>query len=240
MQGYLTKPNKSFGSKKRFFVLDQSTLTYYETESRGEKLAEIFLNAQTRVSAVDAKQIDIENVSVGTKSSAKTSYTLMCDIVPQQRDPWVAALKNACNPAPQNDDERLKKEAEEAERMRLLREAEEAERMRLLREAEAAEQLRLQLEQARIEAQRRESDERARQQAEEADRLRQQMEQARLDDERREAEERALRQVEEQPPADSNHAPAVYDIPEPELDLKPREETPVVSSSSAVFKVSDA
>ena len=228
MQGYLTKPNKSFGSKKRFFVLDQSTLTYYETESRGEKLAEIFLNAQTRVSAVDAKQIDIENVSVGTKSSAKTSYTLMCDIVPQQRDPWVAALKNACNPAPQNDDERLKKEAEEAERMRLLR------------EAEAAEQLRLQLEQARIEAQRRESDERARQQAEEADRLRQQMEQARLDDERREAEERALRQVEEQPPADSNHAPAVYDIPEPELDLKPREETPVVSSSSAVFKVSDA
>jgi hypothetical protein len=146
MQGYLTKPNKTFGSKKRFFVLDQSTLTYYETEARGEKLADIFLNAQTRVSAVDANQIDIENVSVGIKSSAQTSYTLMCDIVPQQRDQWVAALKNACNPEPPNNDERLKKEADEAKRIRLLREAEEAE------------QLKLQLEEARIEAQRRESD----------------------------------------------------------------------------------
>ena len=195
MQGYLTKPNKSFGSKKRFFVLDQSVLSYYETEARGEKLAEIFLNAETRVSAVDDKQISIVNVSVGTKSSAKTSYILMCNVVPQQRDQWVAALQ------------------------------------------EAAERLRLQLEQARIEAERREADERARQQAEEADRLRRQLEQARVDSQRREAEELARRQAEEQQRANAAPPPVVFDIPEPELVLKPREETPVFINHNAVFKV---
>ena len=226
MQGYLTKPNKSFGSKKRFFVLDQSVLSYYETEARGEKLAEIFLNADTRVSAVDDKQITIVNVAVGTKSSTKTSYVLMCNVVPQQRDQWVAALQNACKPPPSNTDgERLKKEAEEAERLRLLR------------EAEAAERLRLQLEQARIEAERREADERARQQAEEADRLRRQLEQARVDSQRREAEELARRQAEEQQRANAAPAPVVFDIPEPELVLKPREETPVFINHNAVFKV---
>ena len=145
--------------------------------------------------------------------------------MPQQRDQWVAALKNACNPAPPNDDERLKKEAEEAERLRLLR------------EAEAAERLRLQLEQARIEAERREADERARQQAEEADRLRRQLEQARVDSQRREAEELARRQAEEQQRANAAPPPVVFDIPEPELVLKPREETPVFINHNAVFKV---
>ena len=95
MQGYLTKPNRNIGSKKRFFVLNRCTLTYYDNESRTEKLADIFLNAQTRVSAAGAQQLNIENVSVGTKTSDKTSYILLCDMA-QQRDQWVAALKSAC------------------------------------------------------------------------------------------------------------------------------------------------
>ncbi len=92
MQGYLTKPNRNIGSKKRFFVLNRCTLSYYDNESRTEKLADIFLNAQTRVSAAGALQLNIENVSVGTKTR---SYILLCDTA-QQRDQWVAALKSAC------------------------------------------------------------------------------------------------------------------------------------------------
>ena len=96
MQGYLTKPNRNIGSKKRFFVLNRCTLSYYDDESRTEKLADIFLNAQTHVSAAGAQQLNIENVSVGTKTSDKTSYILLCDMA-QQRDQWVAALKSACS-----------------------------------------------------------------------------------------------------------------------------------------------
>ena len=124
MQGYLTKPNRNIGSKKRFFVLNRCTLTYYNDHECGsEKLADIFLNAQTRVSAAGAQQLNIENVSVGTKTSVKTSYILLCDTA-QQRDQWVAALKSACG-------------IEEAERVEA------------------------QQEQARVDAKRRESEERA-------------------------------------------------------------------------------
>jgi hypothetical protein len=94
MQGYLTKPNKSFGSKKRFFVLDRMTLSYYENEAKGQKLADIVLNAQTRVSAVGAQQINIDNVQVSAKTSEKTSYVLLCD-TPQKRDQWIVALTQA-------------------------------------------------------------------------------------------------------------------------------------------------
>jgi hypothetical protein len=123
MQGYLTKPNRNIGSKKRFFVLNRCTLTYYDNESRTDKLADIFLNAQTSVFAVGAQQLNIENVSVGTKTSDKTSYNLTCDMA-QQRDVWVAALKSACG-------------------------------------IEEAERLEAQQEQARVDAERRESEERA-------------------------------------------------------------------------------
>jgi hypothetical protein len=97
MQGYLTKPNKSFGSKKWFFVLERCTLTYYENDTKAEKLAEITLNAETRISAAGALQINIDNVSVGAKTSDKTSYVLLCNDDPQKRDTWIAALKGACD-----------------------------------------------------------------------------------------------------------------------------------------------
>ena len=58
MQGYLTKPNKIFGVKKRFFVLERCTLTYYENDTKAEKLAEIKLNAETRISAAGSLQQD--------------------------------------------------------------------------------------------------------------------------------------------------------------------------------------
>ena len=153
MQGYLTKPNKSFGSKKRFFVLDRMTLSYYENEAKGQKLADIVLNAQTRVSAVGAQQINIDNVHVSAKTSEKTSYVLLCD-TPQKRDQWIVALTQACGieeaerlKAQREAEERARLEAEEAERRR--REAEEAERRRreaedlALWEAQEAERLRL-------------------------------------------------------------------------------------------------
>jgi hypothetical protein len=151
MQGYLTKPNKNFGSKKRFFVLDRMTLSYYENEAKGQKLADIVLNAQTRVSAVGAQQINIDNVQVSAKSSAKTSYALLCDSPPPQRDQWIAALTHACGieeaerlKAQREAEERARLEAEEAERRR--RDAEEAERRR--REAEEAERRRRDAEEA--------------------------------------------------------------------------------------------
>ena len=144
MQGYLTKPNKSFGSKKRFFVLDRMTLSYYENEAKGQKLADIVLNAQTRVSAVGAQQINIDNVQVSAKTSEKTSYVLLCD-TPQKRDQWIVALTQACGieeaerlKAQREAEERARLEAEEAERRRreaedlALWEAQEAERLRLL------------------------------------------------------------------------------------------------------------
>ena len=170
MQGFLTKPNKSIGSKKRFFVLQRCTLTYYENETKTEKLADIFLSANTRVTAAGAQQINIENVSVGTKHSAKTSYVLLCNIDPNQRDQWIAALTSACG-------------IEEAERLKALQ------------------------EQARLDAERREAEERARREAEEAQRLMLQS------------------QVQQ---------PVVFDIPEPMFDLKPREQVAV--TSQAVLK----
>jgi hypothetical protein len=158
MQGYLTKPNKSFGSKKRFFVLDRNILSYFETDSKSAKLADIFLNAQTRVSASGTQQINIDSVSVGTKQSEKTSYVLLCSN-PQHRDQWVAALQTACN---FEDSDRLKNLATlDAERRdaeeRARREAEEADRLKKL---------------ATLDAERRDAEERARREAEEADRLR--------------------------------------------------------------------
>ena len=207
MQGYLTKPNKSIGSKKRFFVLDRCTLTYYENETKAEKLADIFLNSQTRVSAAGALQLNIDNVSVGNKTSGKTSYVLMCDIGPEQRDQWVAALKSACG-------------IEEAERLKALQ------------------------DQARIDAERREAEERSRQ-AQEAERLKALQDQARIDAERREAEERARQEAErikfhdqEQQPSILAPDPEVFDIPDSNFDLKPREETAV--TSNAVHKACDA
>jgi hypothetical protein len=236
MQGYLTKPNKSLGSKKRFFVIERNTLTYYETEAKGEKLADIFLNAQSRVSAVEAQQISIENVSVGKKTSGRTSYLLVCDIDPQKRDEWIAALKTACG---FEEAERLKSQQEQARIDAERRDAEE----RARREAEEAARLKSQQEQARIDAERRDAEERARREAEEAARLKSQQEQARLDAERRDAEERARREAEEaerfrreaEAQVQQPSSPDVFDIPDSGVDLIPRVET--VDSSQAIFKV---
>jgi hypothetical protein len=93
----LTKPNKSFGRKKRFFVLERCTLTYYENDFKAEKLAEIVLSAETRICAAGALQINIDNVSVSAKTSDKTSYALLSNVEPQKRDTWIAVLKSACN-----------------------------------------------------------------------------------------------------------------------------------------------
>jgi hypothetical protein len=228
MQGYLTKPNKNFGSKKRFFVLDRMTLSYYENEAKGQKLADIVLNAQTRVSAVGAQQINIDNVQVSAKSSAKTSYALLCDSPPPQRDQWIAALTHACGieeaerlKAQREAEERARLEAEEAERRR--RDAEEAERRR--REAEEAERRRRDAEEA----------ERRRREAEEAERRRREAEEA--ERRRRDAEEAERRRLEAEEEAERLRLLAlqqavVEDIPEPALDLKPRVET-----SQAVYKV---
>jgi flagellar biosynthesis GTPase FlhF len=225
MQGYLTKPNKNFGSKKRFFVLDRMTLSYYENEAKGQKLADIVLNAQTRVSAVGAQQINIDNVQVSAKSSAKTSYVLLCDSPPPQRDQWIAALTHACGieeaerlKAQREAEERARLEAEEAERRRL--EAEEAERRR--REAEEAERRRREAEEA----------ERRRREAEEAERRRSEAEEA--ERRRREAEDLALWEAQEAERLRllALQQAVVEDIPEPALDLKPRVET-----SQAVYKV---
>ena len=80
MQGYLFKPNKSVGIKKRFFVLEDSTLSYYETEAKSVKLvAEIALTLQSCVSKVGDNQINIDGITVGIKASTKTSYVLFCD-----------------------------------------------------------------------------------------------------------------------------------------------------------------
>ncbi len=90
MQGgsYPNRTRESIGSKKRFFVLQRCTLTYYENGTETEKLADVFLSANTRVTAAGTQQIIIENVAVGTKHSAKTSFVLLCniDIDPNQRD----------------------------------------------------------------------------------------------------------------------------------------------------------
>jgi hypothetical protein len=213
MQGYLTKPNKNFGSKKRFFVLDRMTLSYYENEAKSQKLADIVLNAQTRVSAVGAQQINIDNVQVSAKSSAKTSYVLLCDSSPPQRDQWIAALTHACG-------------IEEAERLKAQREAEERARL----EAEEAERRRLEAEErARLEA---EEAERRRREAEEAERRRREAEEA--ERRRREAEDLALWEAQEAERLRllALQQAVVEDIPEPALDLKPRVET-----SQAVYKV---
>jgi hypothetical protein len=147
MQGYLTKPNKSFGSKKWFFVLERCTLTYYENDTKAEKLAEITLNAETRISAAGALQINIDNVSVGAKTSDKTSYVLLCNDDPQKRDTWIAALKGACD-------------LQQAERVK-ARQAEDVARQR----AEEAERVKAQQEKERIESERRQAEDVAPQQA---------------------------------------------------------------------------
>jgi len=152
MQGYLTKPNRNIGSKKRFFVLNRCTLTYYDDESRTEKLADIFLNAQTRVSAAGAQQLNIENVSVGTKTSDKTAYILLCDMA-QQRDQWVAALKSACGI---EEAERLEAQQEQARVDAERRESEEraSQAKALQEEAKAKERLTEQADQLKIDAER--------------------------------------------------------------------------------------
>jgi hypothetical protein len=124
------------------------------------------------------------------KHSAKTSYILLCNIDPNQRDQWIAALTSACG-------------IEEAERLKALQEQArlDAERLeaeeRARREAEEAQRLKALQEQARLDAERLEAEERARREAEEAQRLKALQEQARLDAERLEAEERARREAEE-------------------------------------------
>lgn len=152
MQGYLTKPNRNIGSKKRFFVLNRCTLSYYDDESRSEKLADIFLNAQTRVSAAGAQQLNIENVSVATKTSDKTSYILLCDTA-QQRDQWVAALKSAGGV---EEAERLEAQREQARVDAEQRESEErASQAKVLQEeAKAKERLTEQADQLKIDAER--------------------------------------------------------------------------------------
>jgi hypothetical protein len=234
MQGYLTKPNKSFGSKKRFFVLDRMTLSYYENEAKGQKLADIVLNAQTRVSAVGAQQINIDNVQVSAKTSEKTSYVLLCD-TPQKRDQWIVALTQACGieeaerlKAQREAEERARLEAEEAERRR--REAEEAERRRL--EAEEAERRRLEAEEAERRRREVEEAERRRREAEEAERRRLEAEEA--ERRRREAEDLALWEAQEAERLRllALQQAVVEDIPESALDLNPRVET-----SQAVYKV---
>jgi flagellar biosynthesis GTPase FlhF len=226
MQGYLTKPNKSIGSKKRFFVIDRNTLTYYENETKSEKLADIFLNAQTRILAAGNQQISVENVSVGTKTSDKTSYLLVCDIEPEKHGAWIAALKTACG---FEEAERFQAQQEQARNDAERRNAEE----RARREAEEAERLKAQQEQARNDAERRNAEERVRREAEEAERLKAQQEQARNDAERRNAEElaRPEAQVQVLQPCLAD----VFDIPDSDMDLIPRVETTV--SSQAIFKV---
>jgi hypothetical protein len=96
MQSYLFKPNKSVGIKKRFFVLEDSTLSYYETEAKGVKLAEIALTFKSCVSKVGDNQINIDGITVGIKASTKTSYVLFCDTLNGECDRWVESLQNAC------------------------------------------------------------------------------------------------------------------------------------------------
>jgi hypothetical protein len=81
IQGYLFKPNKSVGIKKRFFVLDDGTLSYYETEAKGVKMADIALTLKSCVSKVGDNQINIDGITVGIKKSTKTSYVFFffCD-----------------------------------------------------------------------------------------------------------------------------------------------------------------
>ena len=95
MQGYLSKPNKTLGSKQRFFVLDDSTLVYYDTEAKVQKLAEIFLSVHSSVSRTGDHEISIDNITVGTKISTRTSFVLSCGD-PTDCDRWVEALQNAC------------------------------------------------------------------------------------------------------------------------------------------------